>query len=94
MKKIIFATLLASVMSIAYAKPYPKHDLSQIVTPRSVNFAVAEQTYLDLKQHAAMYPTTFDNAQDKALATQEAPCRACELDSAQFGRAKYRCCCG
>ena len=72
MKKIIFATLLASVMSIAYAKPYPKHDLSQIVTPRSVNFAVAEQTYLDLKQHAAMYPTTFDNAQDKALATQEA----------------------
>lgn len=71
MKKILFTALLAGAFAFAYAKPYPKHDLSKIVTPNSVNFAVAEQIYQDLSRHAQMYPTTFDNARDKALATAE-----------------------
>lgn len=72
MKKMILATLLASAFALVHAKPYPKHDLSQIVTPSSVNFAVAEQTYQDLRRHAEVYPPQFDNAKDKTLATNEA----------------------
>ena len=72
MQKTILTVLFASTLTFAIAQPYPKHNLPQIVTPKSVNFAVAEQTYRDLSQHAQMYPTQFDNAQDKTLATQEA----------------------
>lgn len=72
MKKMILATVLASTLSFAHAAPYPKHDLSKIVTPTSVNFEMAERVYQDLSRHAAMYPTQFDNAKDKNLAAQEA----------------------
>lgn len=72
MKKILLAALFSGALAVAHAKPYPKHDLSKIVTPQSINFAVAEQVYKDLRPHAEMYPPHFDNAQDKATATAEA----------------------
>lgn len=72
MKKSILTALLFSVFAVAHAKPYPKHDLSKVVTPTHIDFAIAEQTYRDLSQHASAYPTKFDNAADKARATAEA----------------------
>lgn len=72
MKKWILAVLLTSALNFAYAKPYPQHDLSKIITPNRVDFALAEQVYQDLSRHAARYPTQFDNANDKVLAVKEA----------------------
>ena len=72
MKKIILATLCMSLFTFVQAKPYPKHDLTQIVQPNRVNFTATEPIIKDLSEHAKMYPTQFDNEKDKALATQEA----------------------
>ena len=72
MKKIILATLCMSLFAFAQAKPYPKHDLTQIIQPNRVNFTATEPIIQDLSDHAKMYPTQFDNEKDKALATQEA----------------------
>ena len=72
MKKALFTALLAALSAIAQAKPYPQHDMNQLVQPKSINMALANQVFNDLSEHAIAYPTRFDNATDQQRASAEA----------------------
>lgn len=71
MKKSLLTLCLAAVCATATAKPYPAHDMGQVLTSNHINISAADKIYDDLSTHAGMYPPQFDNADDKAQATTE-----------------------
>lgn len=71
MKKSLLALCLAVVCATATAKPYPAHDMGQVLTSNHIDISAADKIYDDLSTHAGMYPPQFDNADDKAQATTE-----------------------
>lgn len=79
MQKLIHLCVLtvASTVWIASAKPYPEFDLSTLLTPdqqsggAEFHFDETERIFNALSEHAADYPTQFDNDADKQRAKQD-----------------------
>jgi hypothetical protein len=71
MKKSLLTLSLAVACTAATAKPYPAHDMGQVLSSNHIDISAADKIYDDLGEHAGMYPPQFDNADDKAQATTE-----------------------
>ena len=66
MKKSLLTLCLAVACTAATAKPYPAHDMGQVLTSNHIDISAADKIYDDLGEHAGMYPPQFDNADRKS----------------------------
>lgn len=54
MKKSLLTLCLAVACTAATAKPYPAHDMGQVLASNHIDISAADKIYDDLGEHAGM----------------------------------------